>query len=134
MGGQYDSYEQVPGLKVNGKLTMGENIGDLGGLQMAYAAYKLHVAKHGEPPVLNGFTGDAKIYLDSSNPVAEPYLQAGLGLYLLDSTYFGTQSVGTGSGPEDSNPGSAYVPDPVRIPIFNAASAKRGIVVRLRSN
>jgi hypothetical protein len=46
--------------------------------------------------VLNGFTGDAKIFLDSASPSMEPYLQGGLGLYLLDSTYFGAQSVGTG--------------------------------------
>ena len=46
--------------------------------------------------VLNGFTADAKIYLRSSNPRIEPYLQGGVGIYLLDSDYFGTQSVGTG--------------------------------------
>jgi hypothetical protein len=52
--------------------------------------------------VLNGFTGDAKIYLGNlqrggeMGTGIEPYLQGGLGLYLLDSTYFGTQSIGTG--------------------------------------
>jgi hypothetical protein len=46
--------------------------------------------------VLNGLTGDAKIYLDSKSPSGEPFLQGGLGLYFIDSTYFGTQSVGTG--------------------------------------
>lgn len=46
--------------------------------------------------VLNGFTADAKVYLRASNPRMEPYLQGGVGLYLLDSNYFGTQSVGTG--------------------------------------
>jgi hypothetical protein len=46
--------------------------------------------------VLNGFTADAKLYLGASNPNMEPYLQAGLGAYLLDSEYFGTQSTGTG--------------------------------------
>lgn len=46
---------------------------------------------------LNGFTGDARIYLGrGSSRAVEPFVQAGLGLYLLDSTYFGTQSVGTG--------------------------------------
>ena len=43
-GKQYDQYEPIPGTKINGKLTMGENIGDLGGLEMAYAAYKRYVA------------------------------------------------------------------------------------------
>jgi hypothetical protein len=46
--------------------------------------------------VLNGVTGDAKIYLNSGSPSFEPFLQGGLGVYLLDSTFFGTQSVGTG--------------------------------------
>lgn len=46
--------------------------------------------------VLNGFTGDAKVYFGESGQTAEPYLQGGLGLYLLDSTYFGAQSVGSG--------------------------------------
>jgi len=48
---------------VNGKLTMGENIGDLGGLEMAYAAYRRHVAQHGEPPLIDGFTGDQRFFL-----------------------------------------------------------------------
>lgn len=45
--------------------------------------------------VLNGFTGDAKIFLESSTS-AQPFLQGGVGVYFLDSSYFGTQSVGTG--------------------------------------
>jgi len=63
LGAQYDGYEPLPGLRVNGKLTMGENIGDLGGLEMAYAAYKLYTAKHGEPPVIDGLTGDQRFFL-----------------------------------------------------------------------
>lgn len=46
--------------------------------------------------VLNGFTGDAKIYLGDEAQRVEPYVQGGVGLYLLDSTYLGSQSVGTG--------------------------------------
>jgi len=63
LGAQYGSYEPIPGLKLNPKLTMGENIGDLGGLEMAYAAYRRHVAQHGEPPVINGVTGDQRFFL-----------------------------------------------------------------------
>ena len=47
---------------VNGKLTMGENIGDLGGLSMAYTAY--HLSLHGKPaPVIDGLTGDQRFFL-----------------------------------------------------------------------
>jgi len=63
LGAQYGQYEPLPGLRVNGQLTMGENIGDLGGLEMAYAAYRRHVAQHGEPPVIDGLTGDQRFFL-----------------------------------------------------------------------
>jgi hypothetical protein len=46
--------------------------------------------------VLNGFTVDAKVFLGASDPRMQPFLQAGVGMYLLDSEYFGAQSVGTG--------------------------------------
>jgi len=63
LGAQYSSYRPLPDLAVNGQLTMGENIGDLGGLEMAYAAYRRHVAQHGEPPVIDGLTGDQRFFL-----------------------------------------------------------------------
>ena len=63
LGQQYNTYRPLPDLTVNGELTMGENIGDLGGLEMAYAAYRRHVAQHGEPPVINGLTGDQRFFL-----------------------------------------------------------------------
>jgi len=63
LGKQYEQFEPLPGVKVSGKLTMGENIGDLGGVEMAYAAYRRHVAQHGEPPVIDGFTGDQRFFL-----------------------------------------------------------------------
>jgi len=62
-GAQYDAFEPIPGLHVNGQLTMGENIGDLGGLEMAYSAYRRYVADHGEPPVIDGLTGDQRFFL-----------------------------------------------------------------------
>ena len=59
---QYDQYEPLPGLHVNGKLTLGENIADLAGLVIARKAY--HIALGGRPaPVLNGFTGDQRFYI-----------------------------------------------------------------------
>lgn len=65
LGAQYDSYEPVEGLNINGTLTMGENIGDLGGLQMAYAAYQRHLDAccAGEAPVIDGLTGDQRFFL-----------------------------------------------------------------------
>ncbi|WP_298020484.1 M13 family metallopeptidase [uncultured Parasphingopyxis sp.] len=63
LGAQYDSYEPIPGVNINGSLTMGENIGDLGGLEMAYGAYRRYVAEHGEPPVIDGLTGDQRFFL-----------------------------------------------------------------------
>ncbi len=60
---QYDAYEPVPGTHIKGQLTLGENIGDLGGLEMAYAAYRRYVAQHGEPPVIDGLTGDQRLFI-----------------------------------------------------------------------
>ncbi|HEV7690742.1 MAG TPA: M13 family metallopeptidase [Hyphomonadaceae bacterium] len=59
---QYSAFEALPGLHVNGRLTLGENIGDNGGMQVAYVAY--HKALKGkEAPVLDGFTGDQRFFL-----------------------------------------------------------------------
>jgi endothelin-converting enzyme/putative endopeptidase len=60
---QYDLYEPVPGVRIKGQLTLGENLGDLGGLEVAYAAYRRYVAKHGEPPVIDGLTGDQRFFI-----------------------------------------------------------------------
>ena len=60
---QYDSYEPIPGVHIKGQLTLGENLGDLGGLEVAYAAYRRYVAKHGEPPVIDGLTGDQRFFI-----------------------------------------------------------------------
>jgi putative endopeptidase len=59
---QYNAYCPLEGACVNGNFTMGENIGDLGGLEMAYAAYKLSLGGT-EPPVIGGFTGDQRFFM-----------------------------------------------------------------------
>ena len=60
---QFDAYEPIPGAKVKGQLTLGENIGDLGGLEAAYGAYQRYQAKHGKAPVIGGLTGDQRFFL-----------------------------------------------------------------------
>ncbi len=59
---QYNTYEPLPGKKVNGELTLGENIGDLAGLTIAYEAYKASLGGR-EAPVIDGTTGDQRFYL-----------------------------------------------------------------------
>ncbi len=60
---QYNEFEpkELPGHHVNGEFTIGENIGDLGGLSIAIAAYK--IATEGtEPPVIDGLTGLQRVF------------------------------------------------------------------------
>jgi len=62
LGAQYSTFEPLPGSKVNGQLTMGENIADLGGVTLALDAYRASL--HGQPaPVLDGLTGDQRVFL-----------------------------------------------------------------------
>jgi endothelin-converting enzyme/putative endopeptidase len=60
---QYNGFRPFPDLAINGKLTLGENIGDLSGVEAAYAAFKKYTAKHGEPPVIDGLTGDQRFFI-----------------------------------------------------------------------
>ena len=60
--GQYDSYYPFPDLHVNGTFTLGENIGDLGGISIALKAY-LDSLEGQEPPVIEGFTGVQRVFI-----------------------------------------------------------------------
>jgi predicted metalloendopeptidase len=62
LAAQYSRFEALPGLFVNGRLTLGENIGDLGGLNVALEAYRISLGGK-EPPVLDGFTGLQRFFL-----------------------------------------------------------------------
>ena len=59
---QYDDYEALEGLNVNGEFTLGENIGDLGGISIALKAYQLSLEGK-DAPELDGFTGEQRVFL-----------------------------------------------------------------------
>ncbi|MDH5829170.1 M13-type metalloendopeptidase [Luteimonas sp. M1R5S18] len=64
LGAQYEAYEfqQLPGMHINGRTAMGENIGDLGGLTIALEAYRRSL--DGKPaPVIDGFSGEQRLFL-----------------------------------------------------------------------
>lgn len=62
LAAQYSAYEPIEGNFVNGRNSLGENIGDVGGLAMAYHAYKLSLNGK-EAPVIDGVTGDQRFFL-----------------------------------------------------------------------
>ena len=59
---QYNQYQVFPDLIINGEFTLGENIGDLGGLGIALKAYKMSLAGQ-EPEVMDGFTGEQRVFI-----------------------------------------------------------------------
>ena len=62
LGAQYSKYEPIPDVHVNGELTMGENVADLGGLTLALDAYR--ASFKGQPaPVLDGYSGEQRVFL-----------------------------------------------------------------------
>jgi putative endopeptidase len=62
LGAQFSQYHPSPGVTVNGELTMGENIADLGGLTLALDAYHASL-KGAKAPLLDGLTGDQRVFL-----------------------------------------------------------------------
>jgi putative endopeptidase len=60
---QFDAYTVLDSLHVNGKLTLGENLADLGGLSIAYAALEKALAEKGRPPLIDGFTPEQRFFL-----------------------------------------------------------------------
>jgi predicted metalloendopeptidase len=60
---QYSAYEPLPGLHVNGELTQGENIADIGGVKLAYMALQKALAKKGPQPNIDGFTPEQRFFL-----------------------------------------------------------------------
>ena len=62
LGEQYDSYNPIDDMNVNGEFTMGENIGDLAGVTMAYRAYRLSLNGE-EAPIIDGYSGDQRFFM-----------------------------------------------------------------------
>lgn len=60
---QYGAYEALPGKFVNGRLSLGENIADLGGVSVAYEALQRYLAAHGRPEPIDGFTPEQRFFL-----------------------------------------------------------------------
>lgn len=60
---QFEKYEPVPGVFVNGRFTLGENIGDLGGSSVAFDALKMYLQDKGNPGLIDGFTPEQRFFL-----------------------------------------------------------------------
>jgi predicted metalloendopeptidase len=60
---QFDAYEALPGVFVNGQFTLGENIGDLGGIHAAYDGLQKHWAANGKPEPIDGFTAEQRFFM-----------------------------------------------------------------------
>ena len=82
LGAQYDAYEPLPGMHVQGKLTMGENVADLAGVTVAYDAYRHSLGGQGAP-VIDGTTGDQRFYLGWAQVWRRKYREANLRQRLL---------------------------------------------------
>ena len=82
LGKQYDAYEPLPGMHVQGKLTMGENVADLAGLNVAHDAYLASLGGK-TPPVIDGTTGDQRFYLGWAQVWRRNYREANLRQRLL---------------------------------------------------
>ena len=83
---QYEAFEPLPDASINGKLTLGENIGDLAGLTMAYRAYKNAERKTwGEAgaPLIDGYTSDQRFFIGFAHAWRGSYRDEALGELLL---------------------------------------------------
>jgi predicted metalloendopeptidase len=87
---QYSSFEALPGLNVNGAITIGENIGDLGGLNMSLHAYKLSL--NGKPaPVIDRLTGEQRFFLSWAQIWRAKYRDEALRVQVLSDPHSPSQ-------------------------------------------
>ncbi len=87
---QYSQYKPFDDMNVNGELTIGENIGDLGGVNVAFAAYKLSLG--GKPaPVIDGLTGEQRFFMGYAQMWRRKYREAELRKRLLTDPHSPSQ-------------------------------------------
>ena len=60
---QYSALEPLPGVFVDGKFTLGENIGDLGGVNVAYDGLKIYLKENGDPGLIDGYTPEQRFFI-----------------------------------------------------------------------
>ena len=60
---QYSALEPLPGIRVDGKFTLGENIGDLGGINAAYDGLQLYLKENGNPGLIDGYTPEQRLFM-----------------------------------------------------------------------
>jgi len=63
LANQYSALEPLPGIHVDGKFTLGENIGDLGGINAAFDGLQLYLKAHGNPGLIDGFTPEQRFFI-----------------------------------------------------------------------
>jgi len=63
LANQYSALEPLPGVHVDGNFTLGENIGDLGGINAAYDGLQLYLKEHGNPGLIDGFTPEQRFFI-----------------------------------------------------------------------
>jgi putative endopeptidase len=123
---QYNAYEPLEGVFVNGEFTLGENIGDLGGISIALRAYEMSL--NGKPaPILEGFTGEQRVFLGFGQVWAGKYRDEALKSQINTDSHSPAQYRANGSVrnvPEfytafDVQPTDAlYLPEAERVKIW----------------
>ena len=112
LAAEYDQYEPLPGMHVNGHLTLGENTADLAGLTVAYDAYKMSL--NGQPaPVIDGYSGDQRFYLGWAQVWRRNYREPNLRQRLLTDPH--SPSEQRAAVVRNLDPWySAFAPDPAQ--------------------
>lgn len=83
---QYNEFEVLPGKYINGEFTLGENIGDLSGIAVAYRAYQMSLGGR-EAPVIDGFTGEQRFFLGWAQVWRRLYRDANLEVRLTSDPH-----------------------------------------------